>query len=346
MNVQINFTGRPQYRLKAFAELSQSLIEVSARRMVKGPHRVGWNWFVELSTEALRRQLITAFGMPDVDKAREYLDVIEISSPAHSQVEVTKLMNEKVRGSWVVPKNAESEVTVFYLHGGGYSFYPRSYAHFTALIALAATARTFALDYRLSPEFRFPAQLEDAVSAYRWLLQTGCAAEKLVVIGDSAGGNLALGLLLAARESGIALPALAILISPPTDFENEHPSFRTNKEFDWITRDMLGGWCDWFCDAAQRRDPLISPLRADLRGLPPIYIQAGRCEILYDSIRAFAERAREQGADVTLESWEDMTHVFQMFGTEAPQSTEALRRIGEVIGSRLQGQNSQKSLIC
>lgn len=340
MNTQIHFRGPLQNRFKAIAELSQAMIEVSARRAVRGPRRPGWNWFVEVSTDALRRQLNAAFGMADVKRAREYLDVIEITSPPCSQVEITKLVNDNVRGSWIVPKKADPGVTVLYLHGGGYSFYPRSYAQFEALIALAANARTFALDYRLSPEHRFPAQLEDAMSAYQWLLESGCGPGKLVVIGDSAGGNLALALLLAAREAAIALPGLVVALSPATDFESEYPSLSGNREFDWIDLQMLGGWCDWFCDAAQRRDPLISPLWADLRGLPPIYMQAGGCEILYDSICAFADRGREQGAEVTLESWENMNHVFQMFGTEAAQSLEALRRIGEVIGERVRGRNS------
>jgi monoterpene epsilon-lactone hydrolase len=94
---------------------------------------------------------------------------------------------------------------------------------------------------------------------------------------------------------------------------------------------MLVKWADWFCDAGQRTDPLVSPIYADLRGLPPIYIQAGRAEILYDSIQAFADRAKIQGADVVLETWEDMNHDFQMFGRLAPQSRAALRRVGEVI---------------
>lgn len=340
MDVRIHFHGRLQYRLQALAELSRSVIEVWSRRAVKGPRRRGWNWFVEVSTEALKRQLITTFGMPGVERAREYLDVIDISSPALSQVERTKLVNEKVRGAWVTPKNAAPGVTVLYLHGGGYSFYPRSYAHFEALVALAAKARTFVLDYRLSPEHRFPAQLEDAMAAYRWLLTTSCSAKELVIIGDSAGGNLTLALLLAAREVGVALPALAVALSPPPDFESEYPSMSANEQFDWINGQMLRSWADWYCDAEQRRNPWISPLWADLRGLPPIYIQAGQCEILYDSIRAFADRAREQGTAVTLESWEDMNHVFQMFGMDAPQSSEALRRIGEVIGERARARES------
>ncbi len=106
-------------------------------------------------------------------------------------------------------------MTVLYFHGGGYSFYPQAYAHFIALITLAAKSRTFALDYRLSPEHRFPAQLEDALSAYRWLLEQGVDPARLIFAGDSAGGNLTLALLLAARESKLPLPALAIALSPP-----------------------------------------------------------------------------------------------------------------------------------
>ncbi len=107
---------------------------------------------------------------------------------------------------------------------------------------------------------------------------------------------------------------------------------------------MLEVWADWFCDSAERRNPLISPLYADLRGLPPIYIQAGRAEILYPSIQAFADRAREQNADVVLETWEDMTHDFQLFGLDSPPSAEALQRIGQVIDARVRGQKNMETV--
>lgn len=133
----------------------------------------------------------------------------------------------------------------------------------------------------------------------------------------------------------MAMPALAIALCPATDFETDFPSMTANEPFDWIQRRMLVQWADWFCGLTQRTDPFLSPRWADLRGLAPIYIQAGRCEILYDSIQAFADSARKQGANVVLETWEDMNHDFQMFGDEASQSTDALKRIGEVIDSRV-----------
>jgi acetyl esterase/lipase len=272
--------------------------------------------------------------MGDVQEARRHLDSVAISSPASSEVSITPVVQEKFRGSWFAGKNTEPRVTVLYLHGGGYSFYPQAYASFIAMITLVAKSRTFALDYRLTPEHRFPAQLEDALSAYKWLLENGADPDSLILAGDSAGGNLALASLLAARESKLALPTLVIALSPPTDFELDLVG---DWKFDLIEKRMLERWADWFCDAAERCNPLVSPVLADLSGLPPIYIQAGRVEILYDSIRAFADRAKKQGADVVLQTWEDMNHVFQVFGFDSPQSAEALRMIGQVIDERVRG---------
>jgi acetyl esterase/lipase len=332
MNAQMHFTGPLRYRLRGAAGLSQSVLAVLTRRTLKGPRLPGWSWFVELATQILKQQTLEAFRMGDVKEARRYLDSIMISSPALLEVSITPVVQEKFRGSWFAGKNTEPRVSVLYFHGGGYAFYPQAYANFIALITLAARSKTFALDYRLAPEHRFPAQLEDALNAYRWLLEKGTDPGNLIFAGDSAGGNLALALLLSARESKIPLPALAVALSPPTDFEID---LRGNWDSDWIEKRMLAQWADWFCDSAERRNPIVSPLWADLSGLPPIYIQAGRAEILYNSIQAFADRAKKQGADVVLQAWEYMNHDFQIFGPDAHQSAEALRRIGKVIEERV-----------
>ena len=343
MSARISFSGPIRYRVRGMAELCRSIIGASARRMLKGPRRPGWNWLAEVATRMLKRQVGTAMKMRDVNESRRYLDSMMITSPALSEINIRHIVRPKFRGSWFSEKqlsneNAEPQVTVLYLHGGGYSFYPQAYADFIAQITLAAKSRTFALDYRLAPEHRFPAQLEDALHAYRWLLESGTDSETLVIAGDSAGGNLALALLLAARDSNEPLPSLAVVLSPPTNFEID---LFPNQEFDWITEPALLCWRDWFCDPAQRRDPLVSPLRADLRDLPPIYIQAGCCEILYESIREFADHASARGADVILEGWEDMTHDFQIFGRDVSQSADALRRIGEVIATRVRGREKE-----
>ena len=297
---------------------------------------------MEAATQVLKRRMITILEAADVDDARRHLDSVLISLPEMEEVDVTQVAQEKFRGSWFTSKRADASATVLYFHGGGYSFYPQTYANFIALISLATKSRTFALDYSLAPEHRFPAQLEEALNAYRWLLESGTDPNDLVLAGDSAGANLTLALQLAARDLKLPLPALAIALSPPTDFETECASLVTNQDCDWIEKQMLVRWADWFCDSDQRRNPLVSPRWADLRGLPPIYIQAGRAEILYDSIQAFADRAKSEGADVVLESWEDMNHIFQIFGRHVSQSAQALQRLGEVIDARVRERKERK----
>ena len=330
MKSTIRFCGPARYQLLSAAALFQSAVETSVRRALKAPRQPGCNWFFEVGTEILRGQLSVAFQMGDVNEMRRYLDSFDVNSHG-SGLNVTQVSHEKFRGRWFVPRDIDPRVTVLYLHGGGYSFYPRSYAHLISLITLAAKSKSFALDYRLTPENRFPAQLEDALAAYHWLLQEGTNPENVIVAGDSAGANLALALLLALRDARIPSPALAVVLSPPTDFEAVRASLRNYRGYDWIDGRMLERWVAWFCDSTELGNPLVCPARADLRGLPPIYVQAGRSEILFDSIQAFADQARRQGADVVLESWEHMNHVFQMFAPDVPQSVEALHRIGEVV---------------
>ncbi len=353
MTARIHFRGPARYRLQSAAALSQSVLEVTARRAIKGPRLPGWNWFFEVATQMTRRQTLAAMrmGNESVREARRYLDSTVISSPELSEVSITPVVQETFRGSWFADKNfaatnpaesAEPPVTILYFHGGGYSFYPQAYANFIALITVAAKSKTFALDYRLSPEHRFPAQLDDALNAYRWLLKQVSGRERLIFAGDSAGANLTLALLLAAPESKLPLPALAIALSPPTDFDAD---FTGKGAFDWIDRQMLEQWADWFCGSAERRNPLVSPLRADLGRLPPIYIQAGRAEILYPSIQAFADHAQKQGVDVTLEAWENMPHDFQMFGPDSPQSGAALRRIGQVVDVTVRDQKKNMETV-
>lgn len=345
---RIRLTGPAPYRLRTARLLSRAAVRVSLRRAARGPFLPGWNWFVEVLTYFLKRQLSLAFDMHNIVEARRFLDTVQIASPAIDKVTVAPVIDGPVRGAWFIPRNAAPSTTLLYLHGGGYSFNPQAYTGFISEIALAANARTFALDYRLAPEHRFPAQREDALAAYEWLLQQGTssvgtgfcpvpvAPEQLVIGGDSAGGNLTLSLLLALRDSNRPLPALAVCLSPATEFVDAgRPSIRNNARYDWIDPRMLLDWAGWFCDTEQRTCADVSPINADLRGLPPIYIQAGRVEILYDSIEAFVAEAKRQGADVTFDPFDDMTHVFQMFGSDAPQSVAALNRIGEVIDERL-----------
>ena len=295
-----------------------------------GPRFPNWSWRFEMTVHYLKTQTARIFGMSSPAEGREYEDALVILSNAINQVDVEHA-ESPVTGDWYTPKSGSPGVSVLYLHGGGYAYYPKAHSNLTALVTLAAKSKTFALDYRLAPEHPFPAQLQDALAAYRWLLESGIPAKKLVIMGDSAGGHLTIALLLSLRGSNMPLPALGICLCPWTDAENSGASMTENEANDWIDGSMAVHWANWFCGDADRSNPLISPNRADLRGLPPIYIQAGSAEILYDMNREFANTAQAQGANVTLDVWKNMIHDFQAFGDTVPESKEALARIGEVI---------------
>jgi len=333
MSARIAFTGPAHYRIRSASQLIASAIEVSARRALRGRRYPQWNWTVEAGCDALGKLLNTAFEL-NVEDARSYLDSITIHSPFMNGVTLNRADETMFSGTWFTTNDVEDPITLLYFHGGGYSFYPKSYEYFISLITLAAKSKTFALDYRLAPEHLFPAQLEDALNAYGWLLKNGTDPDRLVVAGDSAGGHLAITLLLSIRDAGLAAPALAIALSPATDFglDQIQPS-----SADWISEPMLGQWRDWFCKPEQRRKPLVSPVHANLGGLAEIYIQAGTAEILFPSIKTFVDHARNHGTEAVLESWKGMPHVFQLFGFDSPQSADALRRISEVIETRVRG---------
>lgn len=311
--------------------MARATAEVCLRRLLRGPRSPSWNLTAELGTEVLRKQLLVAFDMQDVKDARSYLDSIVVNSGATSRVNISNVNQSRFCGSWFVPKSGNPATVILYLHGGGYAFYPRGfYNNLSAHIALSANAKIFALDYHLTPEHKFPSQLMDSVAAYLWLVHSVSVPSNLIIAGDSAGGNLALSLLLYLRDTQLPLPALCVCMSPATNFGLATLEAAT-PDLDWITPPMAKRWADWFCSESERDQPLVSPLNADLKGLPPLYIQAGEAGILFPSIQAFVEEARRQGADVSFDSWPEMNHDFQAFGDDVPQSAEALRRIGEVI---------------
>ncbi len=325
-----NFSGRASFRLRNIASLLNTWTVVTLQRWRQGPLLPGWSWTVETANYFLRAQGSHAFELPEAPARREYIDAMRFASPVAAQVR-TERASAPVGGEWHHPQNESSGAIVLYLHGGGYEYYARAHRGLIALLALATRAPIFALDYRLTPEHPYPAQLEDALAAYRWLLDGGAPPEQVVVMGDSAGGNLALALLQALRSKDIPQPALAVCLCPWTDMDSAYPSLAANEGYDWIEKRMIERWATWYCNGNNREDPLISPVHADLRGLAPIYVQAGANECLIDMIRGFYENAERQNAAVTLDVWPNMMHDFQVYGDYLPESREALQRIGEKV---------------
>ena len=329
--MHFEFHGKLTYRFRNMMLLFQVCFLVMVSRLRHGPRLSEWTWVFELATAFLKRQERIAFSLPRITEQREFMDAIVVRSTelVHMQVELIK--TDTLKGRWFVPQTVSREYVILYLHGGGYAFSVRAHDNLIAFVALASQARTFALDYRLSPEHPFPAQLEDAQAAYQWILRSGITSNRIVIAGDSAGGNLALVLLLALRDAQQPLPALAVCLCPWTDMDSPYKSMKENEPSDWIEKRMAVRWARWLCQGTDFKNPLVSPVHGDYSGLPPIYIQAGDAEILIDMIWEFASKAREQGAQITLEEWKQMNHVFQAYGTFTPQSREALQRISEVI---------------
>jgi acetyl esterase/lipase len=222
---------------------------------------------------------------------------------------------------------------MLYLHGGGYVVGSiATHRGLAGRLSQAAAARVLLVDYRLAPEHPFPAAVDDAASAYRWLLAQGIESARLVIAGDSAGGGLTIATLVALRDAGVPLPAAAVCLSPWVDLEGSGDSVTTKAAADpLVQKDMLLQLGAWYLAGADPRTPLAAPLYADLRRLPPLLIQVGTAEILLDDATRLAEKATAAGVKVTLESWEDMIHVWQLFAPMLPEGQQAIERIGVFV---------------
>ncbi len=328
-------SGKFRYKVKSIIAIYRSTIVVSLQRFFRGPLLPGWTWSFEVATHLLRYQMVTAFNMKDTTESREYENSLVFHSPALEKVTVEPVA-VPVKGDWY-RTGKEARVTVLYLHGGGYAFYAHAHYNLISCVTLATRAQTFALDYRLIPEHPYPAQLEDALAAYRWLLASGIPNNKIVIAGDSAGGNLVLALLLTLRDTNQPAPLAGICLCPWTDVANSGESMTANEKYDWVQKAMADQWSKWLCNGTDVMNPIISPLYANLTGLPPIYIQAGGAEILHDMIVDFTNEAKKQNANVKLDVWPTMNHDFQAFGEIVPESAEALQRMGAFIDDCIKG---------
>lgn len=253
--------------------------------------------------------------------------------PIAKGVSTTDTIAGGVPAQWLTAGNARQDSVLLYLHGGGYvSGSISTHIGMTSRLSGAAKAKVLALDYRLAPEHPFPAAVEDAVAAYRWLRDEGYDTSRLAVAGDSAGGGLTVALLLALRREGLPQPACAIPISP------------------WVDLDGSGAWrqadpaCDPICDAAALSDfaadyvkggdlhnPLASPILGDLTGLPPLLIQVGSLEILLSDATRLADRATAAGVDTTLEIEDGAPHVWHHAVPLLPEAMAAIDRIGTFV---------------
>ena len=298
------------------AQVDQAATTAPIDRAIERIRQVYRSWNRGTSVAQMRADWDAAFG----------------SVPASRQ----RLSAGGVDGEWI--GSAASNKAILYFHGGGFRLGSvMSHRALITQIAAATGCRVLAIDYRLAPEHRFPAALDDALAAYDWLLGQSLAAESIAFAGDSAGGNLVLAAMLALRDRGRPLPAAGVLMSPWTDLAATGASYVGRADADPIhQRPMILALAkNYLGPDGDPRDPLASPLYADLAGLPPLLIQVGDRETVLDDSVMFAERARAAGVEVELQIWDGMIHVFQMFGAELAEAGRAIDGIAEFLKQRL-----------
>jgi acetyl esterase/lipase len=220
-----------------------------------------------------------------------------------------------VKAEWTSTPDADPSNAILYLHGGGYVICSLdSHRHLAAEVGRAAGARTLAIDYRLAPEHPFPAPIEDTVAAYRYLLDSGVKPNRIALAGDSAGGGLVIGSLLAIREAGLPLPACGWCISPWVDMEALGGSFVDRAETDpTVQKATILMMAGLYLGDADPRHPHAAPLYGDLRGLPPLLIQVGSVETLLDDSIALARKAGVADVPVSLQIWPEMIHIWHLY---------------------------------
>lgn len=284
--------------------------------------------------QLLKSQPIADVNMSVADQ-RAGIDGMAAMNPLPADVTNTPLKANGVPAEWIDVPGADAGRVVLYVHGGGYVIGSLvSHRELVARIARAAGARALSVDYRLAPEHPFPAAVDDAVAAYRWLLSQGVAPASIVIAGDSAGGGLTLATLVALRDAGDPLPAAGVALSPWVDLEGLGDSMISRDALDpMVHKAELVAMANQYLNGAAPKTPLAAPLYADLHGLPPLLIQVGAAETLFDDSSRFAARATAAGVDVTLEEWPELFHVFQAFSM-LPEAHQATDKIGAFIRQR------------
>lgn len=253
-----------------------------------------------------------------------------------------------IAAEWVTAPGADGARRTLYIHGGAFTMgSARSHRRLTSAFSAITGGAVLAIDYRRMPEHRRRAGIDDCRSAYRWMLDNGpdgaAPAAKVWVAGDSAGGNLTLSLINWVRDEGLRAPNGAVALSPATDCTLGSPSLRTNIRSDPMLGPLFGKlaklpnavllWMGWLQTRINPRDPIISPVYADLSRLPPVLVQASRAEMLHDDARRYVNRAIAAGSPVRLQTWDHMVHVWQIYHPELAEGREALEEIRKFVAA-------------
>lgn len=292
---------------------------------------------IDMIVQMIRDRAVAGDGM-SIDERRINMDKNAELFPLPEGVAIEKVTIGAVPAEWHTQAGADttSQPVLLYFHGGGYvQGSPLSHQHLTGKLALEAGCRVLSVHYRLAPEHPFPAALEDGLAAYRWLLDQGIAPSQIAMGGDSAGGGLVMATMLAARDADIAQPASAVLMSPWVDLTCDTPSYTTRADADpMITQSGIAEVAQMYHGPADPKEPLVSPVFANLSGLAPLCIQVGDAEVLLNDSTELAERAQAAGVDVSIEVWDDMVHVWPAFYPILPEGAQAIDKMSAFLKSK------------
>jgi epsilon-lactone hydrolase len=272
------------------------------------------------------------------EEMRAGLEAMAGTFPLEPDVRVETLSVAGMAAEWITSPAVSPVHAILYLHGGGYVVGSlNTHRDLGARLGRAAGARVLMVDYRLAPEHPHPAAVDDAVAAYRWLLVQGIAPAHLAIAGDSAGGGLTIATLVALRDLGDPLPSCAVCFSPWVDMEATGESMDTNPNDPMLNRALILHFARFYLGGGtiDPRTPLAAPLHAELRGLPPLLIQASRDEVLRDDATRMATKARDAGVDCELDLTAEVPHVWQIFAGVLPEGQRALDRAGAFLRREL-----------
>ena len=272
----------------------------------------------------------------DVAQARARFEKTAVFLGGAPDAKCEKVDAGGVPSEWVMAPGCDTGRAILYLHGGGYAIGSlNTHRRLAYDISAASAAKVLLIDYRLAPEHPFPAAIDDAAAAWRWLLQQGFAANRMAIAGDSAGGGLTIATLVNLRDKKLGLPACAVAISPWVDLEGLGNSLTTRSAQDpMVQKDGLLWMAKMYLNGKDAKTPLAAPLHADLKGLPPTLVQVGTAETLLDDAIRIAEKMHVAGVDARLAIWPNQLHVFPLFAPILSEGRDGCIEIGAFIRSK------------
>lgn len=329
---KIRFTGPLRHKITGAFALNRIAIATYLRHARGRKLAPDWSAEMEIGIRFWRHQFTRAMACKDPAEMRQIFDAVQTETDDRYEVEIETTQT----GTWVRPLTRKSPATLLYFHGGGYAFRAAVSHRFAAMLAHRMGADVYMPEYRLTPEHPHPAQAEDALAAWDKLCET-CAPSKIVVIGDSAGGHMALMLLQSLKARGTAQPALCVGLCPWTDIGARGASLTENDLFDLVQGWMALTFGDWLDPNGLYGRVALSPIYQDYQGLAPIYLQTGGREVLHDMIVEFHAAQMARGAEISLDIWPDMPHDFQVYDSYTESSKQALIKLEHRIAEAVSG---------